>query len=419
MQVLIRCGERTVALDVAPASTIAEVTASLAGRLGYVDPHRRRLRLLRSGRQLDDDCLVSAVASSGSELHAVGRLCGGGGDGGVYPLTHAEQKWMTPSEMGLSGKAWTHQYADKITEETRRLDRCVMCAASSEQLKSPVVVTDLGYLCNKEAVIEGLLSKSLPPDLAHVKSLKDISDATLHPNPHAKAGADFKAGADVASEDVPYHCPIASIPFNGRHPFVFLRPSGHVISERAFKQFGSSVCPITDTPCAEEEAIVLNGNEEQRQQLAERAATRKAALKEARRSAKAQARSSAAEGGSSSAAAPADDIATATAARAPSKGGRPATNNEPTERAVPTGGKAAAAKPAAGAARRGGGEGAAHSKRSREWEQVVASKAAASDVYKTLFVSKEDREKEVASSNNNFCARGIPMSLSRSTKFTM
>ena len=47
------------------------------------------------------------------------RLCsalclrGGGGDGGVYPLTHAEMQWMTPSGMGLGGregnKAWTHQ----------------------------------------------------------------------------------------------------------------------------------------------------------------------------------------------------------------------------------------------------------------------------------------------------------------------
>ena len=43
------------------------------------------------------------------------RLRGGGGDGGVYPLTHAEQKWMTPSAMGTTGKGWSNQAKDKAS----------------------------------------------------------------------------------------------------------------------------------------------------------------------------------------------------------------------------------------------------------------------------------------------------------------
>ena len=45
------------------------------------------------------------------------RLRGGGGDGGVYPLTHSELKWMTPSEMGTSGGG-CHSNAtkDKVSE---------------------------------------------------------------------------------------------------------------------------------------------------------------------------------------------------------------------------------------------------------------------------------------------------------------
>ena len=92
------------------------------------------------------------------------RLCsalclrGGGGDGGVYPLTHAEMQWMTPSGMGQGGregnKAWTHQFKDKVTEETMRLDRATLCAASSKALRAPIVVTDLGFLCNKEDLLE-------------------------------------------------------------------------------------------------------------------------------------------------------------------------------------------------------------------------------------------------------------------------
>ena len=127
---------------------------------------------------------AGGARSRGGGLRLALRLRGGGGDGGVYPLTHAEMQWMTPSGVGGGGKAWTHQWADKIGEETRRLDKACNCAMSDKPLKAPIVVTDLGSLCNKEDLIEALLSKSLPPDLQHVKSLKDVSTAPLHGNPN-------------------------------------------------------------------------------------------------------------------------------------------------------------------------------------------------------------------------------------------
>ena len=108
------------------------------------------------------------------------RLRGGGGDGGVYPLTHAEQKWMTPSEMGTSGGGChSNAQKDRATEGTLRLDRSTVCAATAKPLKAPIVVCDLGYLLNKEDVIELMLSKALPPHLSHIKSLKGLHEATL------------------------------------------------------------------------------------------------------------------------------------------------------------------------------------------------------------------------------------------------
>ena len=95
------------------------------------------------------------------------RLRGGGGDGGVYPLTHAEQKWMTPSAMGTTGGGChSNMTKDRASEGTLRLDRSSVCAATAKPLRAPIAVCELGYLLNKEDVIELMLSKALPPHLA-------------------------------------------------------------------------------------------------------------------------------------------------------------------------------------------------------------------------------------------------------------
>ena len=187
------------------------------------------------------------------------RLRGGGGDGGVYPLTHAEMQWMTPSGMGggsrpgaglngtIGGAGYTHQWADRVTEAERRLDRSTTCAASSHPLRAPIVVCGLGYLYNKEDLIEKMLSKTLPAELSHLRSLKDVCDATLHANPQWKPdGEGHRSGAD--EDEVPFHCPIASVPMNGRNKFAFLRASGHVVSERALAQLGGKTCPSPSSP---------------------------------------------------------------------------------------------------------------------------------------------------------------------------
>ena len=60
-------------------------------------------------------------AAAPRRLMAGLRLRGGGGDGGVYPLTHHEMKWMTPSEMGTTGGG-CHSNAtkDRASEATVR-----------------------------------------------------------------------------------------------------------------------------------------------------------------------------------------------------------------------------------------------------------------------------------------------------------
>lgn len=363
------------------------------------------------------------------------RLRGGGGDGGVYPLTHAEMQWMNPNDRGdmarrggsglvvsgAGGRAGNLRgmTVDFISEETLRVDRCALCAVSQKALTPPIAVCELGYLYNKEELIERMLKKTLPPDQAHVTSMRCVADATLCPNPSYKPSEQaHRAGGD--EDEVPFMCPVASVPMNGRHKFVFLRASGHVVSERAFKEMaGGKRCPVTDVPIESDEssdpgravhAIAINGADvhdsmegrEAREHLGHRAAAKKAAAKQAKKAAKAadagatqpaEAPSAASTGGAAGAA--------SSSSAPPPEGDGAAPRKKAAAPSVAAGKAAAAASaPAAGKAAQG--------KRGREWEEVVAAKSAASDVYKSLFITKEQREAELKRGNADYAARSVP-----------
>jgi hypothetical protein len=344
-------------------------------------------------------------------------LRGGGGDGGVYPLTHAEMQWMTSANVGRGDGSWTHQWADKASEDALRLDRATLCSASCKPLTPPIVVTDLGLLCNKEELLERLLTKTMPAHLSHVASLRDFAEATLHPNPHYK-GEDVKGGQASEDAEVPFVCPVAGIPMNGRLPFVFVRSSGQLVSERALKTVGAKACPVTETPCCEEDIVNLNPTDEQREVLIARQEARRAAAKAKKKNKKVE--SGAAAAGQALDAASTDDAGSAAAKRS-----APGSQAAGPVASVGAGGaavaghlpmassKSKAAAPAAGGVR------LTDAKREREWEAAIKEKASSSAVYKSLFLSAEDRKRQQIEENSNFAARGIPMSLSRSTKFTM
>lgn len=354
-----------------------------------------------------------AATSSSHPKPGVLRLRGGGGDGGVYPLTHAEMQWMTSANVGRGEGSWTHQWADKASEDALRLDRATLCSASSKPLTAPVVVTDLGLLCNKEELLERLLTKTMPAHLSHVASLRDFAEATLHPNPHYK-GDGVKGGQASEDAEVPFVCPVAGTPMNGRLPFVFIRSSGQVVSERALKAVGAKACPVTETPCSGEDIVNLNPTEEERQVLLTRQEVRRAAAKAKKKNNK-LAGGTAAAGHSATADAASAGAACSAAAEQHTMGSQAAGPAADAAAAhLPSASnKSKAAAPAAGGARR------AEAKREREWEAAIKEKASSSAVYKSLFLSAEDRKRQQLEENSNFAARGIPMSLSRSTKFTM
>ncbi len=70
----------------------------------------------------------------------------------------------------------------QVNPEEEKLARWTTCRLSGERLAPPVCADEMGSLYNKSAVVAGLLSKSLPPSLAHISSLRHLIDLKLEPS---------------------------------------------------------------------------------------------------------------------------------------------------------------------------------------------------------------------------------------------
>ena len=57
-----------------------------------------------------------------------------------------------------------------------KLAKWTRCNLSGEVLHPPCVSDELGNLYNKDAVVQALVSKSLPHSLAYISSLKHLID---------------------------------------------------------------------------------------------------------------------------------------------------------------------------------------------------------------------------------------------------
>lgn len=125
------------------------------------------------------------------------------------------------------------------------------CALSKKPLTPPIVACPLGRLYNKDALLEYLLappSASLPVSATpfgadglatagHIRSLKDVTELKLTPNPSLEASKATRAGeADASLGAARYICPISQRPMNGSVRFVFLQHCGNVVSESALKE---------------------------------------------------------------------------------------------------------------------------------------------------------------------------------------
>lgn len=229
MKVLVkRAGQKGYAsVDVEAHATVEDIMAHIL-REYSVNYARRVFRVTSAGNSLDwSTPLAEQVALRPSQSPIVDilpRVCGGGGDGGS---TGAEDR-----------AAYLAMYAgkkhDKVDPAEQRLAQYTTCHLSGKPLQPPCVCDELGNIYNKDAVLTGLLSKTVPKGLPHITSRKSVFDVTLYPFGDSK-------GSDKDNV-IKYGCPVTQLPLNGKYRFVVVRHTesgtGHIVSEKAVKEMG-------------------------------------------------------------------------------------------------------------------------------------------------------------------------------------
>lgn len=108
------------------------------------------------------------------------------------------------------------------------------CALSKRALQEPIVSCALGKLYNKDALIEFLLDRTAYGDgdeiCGHIKSLKDVKQLKLTPNP-----ASATSQSDTDKQKSAFICPLTLKEMTGSIPFSYLVPCGCVFSTAGLK----------------------------------------------------------------------------------------------------------------------------------------------------------------------------------------
>ena len=135
-----------------------------------------------------------------------------GGDGGTIAANRKYMRGYKDHSVRLEGR----------DERACAREKIGSCAITGAPLQEPIVACELGNFYNKEALLQGLLTKSLGEPFAHVSRLKDVKTLML------------KRAADKVSIE----CPVTGVELNGSQPFFVVWSTGCVLSERAVKEVG-------------------------------------------------------------------------------------------------------------------------------------------------------------------------------------
>ena len=134
-----------------------------------------------------------------------------GGDGGTKAIGRQYVRGAKAKSNGKSADKEAKSFSRR--EASRRA--LTTCSLSNKPLREPVVVCKLGRLYNKEAIIQGLLDKTLGngkngngngngngnnSDCCHIKSLKDVKLCVLHPNKSYKKGEGGKKNGNNGND---------------------------------------------------------------------------------------------------------------------------------------------------------------------------------------------------------------------------
>lgn len=158
------------------------------------------------------------------------------------------------------------------------------CTIKQLPLQQPIVGCTLGRLYSKESVLEGLLDRStLPESAEHIKTLKDVKNLNLTPNPAFEANTAEKGDCYTDGGKSPYICPVIGLEMNGKYKFCFLWSCGCVMSERALKEVKTTICHQCQQPFAETDIVIINAEGDDLKLMEENIIIRKAAQKKSKK----------------------------------------------------------------------------------------------------------------------------------------
>ena len=127
----------------------------------------------------------------------------------------------------------------QVNPAEEKLAKWTRCQLSGEVLQAPCAADELGHLFNKDAVVQALVSKTIPAALSHICNLRHLIDLKLEKNPnYSKMSSAAANGYEQLEGEAPFQCPVTGLLMNGTHRFIVLRSTGHVVSERALNVVG-------------------------------------------------------------------------------------------------------------------------------------------------------------------------------------
>ena len=112
----------------------------------------------------------------------------------------------------------------RINCESIQKAKAKLCSLTQEPLKPPIVACKLGFLYNKNSLLELLIENKLPLEFNHIKTIKDVIEVKFHSDSSSLA------------------CPVSGNELNGVNKFQVMWDCGCVLSEKAIKEIPSETC---------------------------------------------------------------------------------------------------------------------------------------------------------------------------------
>lgn len=273
---------KTTILTAKPTDTILSIKSQLHHQQGIPIHHQR---LIFNGRQLtNESTLLHNNILQNNTLHLVLRLLGGGADGGTAATN---RKYLRAANLG-NGKI----EKSRTDEENQRSEELTTCALSGAPLIAPICADKLGYLYNKDAVINYLLmdktvrsANKNASKFTHIRKLLGKNASVVVCNftaaPEASSSSSTSTSStsssetkndDSSSSDMDESstalrviCPVTLRPMNQKNPFVIVWKTGQVYSKQAIRELpeacglikghGEIIIPLAPTPIQREELL--------------------------------------------------------------------------------------------------------------------------------------------------------------------